>query len=294
MAKSTTTAATPEPKIASPAVQAFRRLMRNRKAVVGAVLLLLISLSAIFAPYVATHDPAEQTLSKRLAKPSKEHLLGNDDLGRDIFSRIVYGGRISLRIGFTSVGLALLVGGLIGLTAAYYGGWWDAVSMRIVEVLQAIPSLLLAIAVVASLGPGLTNVMIAVGIGAIPNYARVVRAAVLSIKELDYVQAAQALGARDARTMFRHILPNALSPVIVQVTLGLAMAILSAAGLSFLGLGAQPPSPEWGAMLSQSRAFILMAHHVVTFPGLAILITVLALNMVGDGLRDALDPRMKH
>lgn len=278
----------------SPAVQALRRLVRNRKAVVGLAVLLLIALSALFAPQIATHDPTEQVLAKRLAKPSAQHLLGNDDLGRDIFSRIVYGGRISLRIGFLSVGLALLMGGLIGLTAAYYGGWWDTLVMRVVEVLQAIPSLLLAIAIVASLGPGLNNVMIAVGIGAIPSYARVVRASVLSLKELDYVQAARALGATDGRIMFRHILPNILSPVIVQVTLGLATAILAAAGLSFLGLGAQPPSPEWGAMLSQSRAFIRLAHHVVTFPGLAILLTVLSLNMVGDGLRDALDPRAKQ
>lgn len=278
----------------SPAVQALRRLVRNRKAVVGLAVLLLIALSALFAPQIATHDPTEQVLAKRLAKPSAQHLLGNDDLGRDIFSRIVYGGRISLRIGFLSVGLALLMGGLIGLTAAYYGGWWDTLVMRVVEVLQAIPSLLLAIAIVASLGPGLNNVMIAVGIGAIPSYARVARASVLSLKELDYVQAARALGATDGRIMFRHILPNILSPVIVQVTLGLATAILAAAGLSFLGLGAQPPSPEWGAMLSQSRAFIRLAHHVVTFPGLAILLTVLSLNMVGDGLRDALDPRAKQ
>lgn len=278
----------------NPWLQILRRMGRNRRAMIGLAILLLIALSAIFAPLLATHDPTAQVLSSRLTKPGADYWLGADDLGRDIFSRILYGGRISLRIGFISVGIALALGGTVGMAAAYYGGHMDNILMRIVDVMQAIPALLLAIAIVTSLGPGLTNVMIAVGIGNMPAYARVIRAAVLSIRELDYVEAARAAGAPDSRIMWKHILPNSLAPIIVQVTLGLANAILAAAGLSFLGLGAQPPTPEWGAMLSQARAFILLAHHVVTFPGLAILVTVLSLNLVGDGLRDALDPRLKR
>lgn len=278
----------------NPLLQIMRRMGRNKKAVVGALLLLIVGMAAIFAPQVATHDPTEQTLSKRLCPPSADHYFGCDHLGRDVFSRVVWGGRISLRIGFIAVGIALVVGGVMGLIGAYYGGWVDHLLFRLVDIMQAIPGMLLAIAIVASLGPGITNVMIAVGIGAIPSYARVVRASVLTIRELDYVQAAGAAGAADWRIMGRHIIPNALGPVIVQATLGLATAILAASGLSFLGLGAQPPSPEWGAMLAQSRASIRLAHHAVTFPGLAILVTVLALNLVGDGLRDALDPRLKH
>lgn len=278
----------------SAVAKMLRRMMRNRKAVVGAIILLIIGLSSVFAPVVAQHSPSQQTLSKRLQRPSSEHWFGVDDLGRDIFARIVHGGRISLRIGFVSVGIALLVGGTMGLVSAYYGGWLDTILMRIVDVLYAIPSLLLAIAIVSSLGPGINNVMIAVGLGAVPNFARVVRATVLTLRELDYVQAARASGGTDLRIMMKHIIPNAMAPIIVQITLGLATAILSASGLSFLGLGAQPPSPEWGAMLAQSRGTIRMAPHVVTFPGMAILLTVLSLNLVGDGLRDALDPRLKN
>lgn len=272
----------------------IRRLTRNRRAVIGAVVLVVVILAAAFAPDVATHDPTYQDLPARLQRPSSHHWLGTDDLGRDVFSRIVHGGRISLMLGFVSVGIGLTIGGLIGITAAYYGGWWDSGVMRLVEFLQAIPSLLLAIAIVASLGPGITNAMIAIGIGSIPAYARVIRSVVLTIRELEYVQSAKATGATDLRIMARHILPNSLAPIIVQSTLGLASAILTAAGLSFLGLGAQPPSPEWGAMLAQSRAFVRLAPHVVAYPGLIILVTVLSLNLVGDGLRDVLDPRLKQ
>lgn len=272
----------------------LRRFARNRRAVAGLAVLTIIVLASIFAPYVATHDPTDQVLPDRLTPPGARYWLGADDLGRDIFSRIVYGGRISLRLGFVSVGIGLAVGGTIGLTAAYYGGWWDTGVMRLMEFLQAIPALLLAIAIVASLGPGIRNAMIAIGIAVIPNYARVVRSVVLTLRELEYVQAAEASGATDWRIMGRHIVPNALAPVIVQSTLGLATAILTAAGLSFLGLGAQPPSPEWGAMLAQSRAFARLAPHVVTYPGLAILFTALSLNLLGDGLRDLLDPRLKQ
>ncbi|MCG0238624.1 MAG: ABC transporter permease [Firmicutes bacterium] len=272
--------------------QALRRLLRNPGACVGLVVLTIIALAAIFAPYVATHDPLEQRLPERLQGPSPEHWLGTDDFGRDLFSRIVYGARISLRIGFTSVSIALVVGGTMGLVAAYYGGWIDHLLMRIVDILLAIPSILLAITIVTMLGPGLNNVMIAVGLATVPSYARIMRAAVLAVRESDYVQAAIAAGASDLRVMVRHILPNCMAPIIVQATLSLATAILTAAGLSFIGLGAQPPEPEWGAMAAQSRQYMRQAHHVVTFPGLAIAITVLALNLVGDGLRDALDPRL--
>lgn len=272
----------------------WKRYSRNRKAVVGLIILIIITLSAIFAPWVATHDPAQQDLRARLQPPSAEHWLGTDNFGRDIYSRIIYGARISLRVGLISVSIALALGGTMGLVAGFFGGRIDSVLMRIVDVLLALPAILLALAVVATIGPGLNNVMVAVGIAYSPNFARVTRAAVLQVRELDYVAAAQALGASNLRMMFRHILPNALNPVIVQVTLATAGSILSAAGLSFLGLGAQPPTPEWGSMLSSARSYIRVAHHTVTFPGLAIMLTVLALNMVGDGLRDALDPRMER
>lgn len=272
----------------------WRRFLRNRKAVVGLVLLVIITLSAIFAPLVATHNPTQQNLRNRLQPPSAENWLGTDNFGRDIYSRIVYGARISLRVGLISVSIALVIGGGMGLLGGYFGGRIDNFSMRIVDVLLALPSILLALAIVATIGPGLNNVMIAVGIAYSPNFARVMRAAVLQVRELDYVAAAHALGASHLRTMMKHIVPNSLNPVIVQVTLATAGSILAAAGLSFLGLGAQPPTPEWGSMLSAARPYIRVAHHTVTFPGLAIMLTVLSLNMVGDGLRDALDPRIQE
>lgn len=272
----------------------WRRFLRNRKAVIGLVLLVIISLSAIFAPLVATHNPTQQNLRNRLQPPSSEHWLGTDNFGRDIYSRIIYGARISLRVGLISVSIALALGGTMGVLGGYFGGRIDSFLMRIVDVLLALPSILLALAIVATIGPGLNNVMIAVGIAYTPNFARVMRAAVLQVRELDYVSASQALGASHLRTMLRHIVPNSLNPVIVQVTLATAGSILAAAGLSFLGLGAQPPTPEWGSMLSAARPYIRVAHHTVTFPGLAIMLTVLSLNMVGDGLRDALDPRIER
>lgn len=274
--------------------RALRRFLQSRKAAAGLALLAVIALCALLAPYLATHDPAAQTLADRLQQPSAQHWLGTDDLGRDLFSRLLFGGRIALRAGFLAVGVSLVLGGSMGFVAAYYGGWWDHVLMRLVDMLLAIPTLLLALAVVAALGPGLTNAVLAVGIGSAPAYARVVRAAVLTVREAGYMEAARALGARDGRVMWRHVLPNAAAPVVVQVTLGLGSAIVATAALSFVGLGAQPPTPDWGAMLAQSRAYLRTHHHLVTFPGLAILLTVLAFNMVGDGLRDALDPRLSR
>ena len=276
----------------SEAKRIFRRLLKTR-AVVGGILLLLIILMAIFAPFVAPYDPVKQNIRNRLQGPSREHIFGTDQFGRDTFSRVVYGARISLNVGFSSILIAMVAGCLLGLIAGFYGGIIDNIIMRIMDVLMALPGFLLALAIVAALGPGMQNVIIAIGISYIPSFARLMRSSVLTVRELDYVSAAEALGSSDARILFRHILPNSLNPIIVMVTLSLAGAILSAAGLSFLGMGTQPPTPEWGSMISSSRPFIRVSHWCVTIPGLAIFITVLCLNLVGDGLRDALDPRMK-
>lgn len=271
--------------------KAMRRFWSSPRTLFGVITLTIIVLVAIFAPLAATHQPNIQNLRNRLQPPSAEHWLGTDHFGRDTYSRIVYGGRVSLSVGFLAVGIALGVGGLLGLLAAYYGGWVDRVINAVSDVLLALPGFLLALAIVAALGSSIVNVMIAVGVATVPYFVRIMRAAVLSVREMDYVAAAEASGLRDRGIMFRHVVPNALSPVIVQVTLSLAGAILTAAGLSFLGMGAQPPTPEWGADLNGARAYLREAHWPVTFPGIAIVLTVLALNFVGDGLRDALDPR---
>jgi peptide/nickel transport system permease protein len=271
----------------------LRRLGASPRTTIGAVVLVVIFLAAIFADQISPYPPNQQFLRNRLQPPSAEHWLGTDHFGRDVMSRIIHGGRVSLQVGFISVAIALAVGGLMGLVAAFYGGWIDTASSWVVDVLLALPAFLLALAIVAALGPSLLNVMIAVGIANIPQFARITRSAVLTVREMDYVTAAQAVGSRDMRIMFKHVVPNALGPIIVQVTLSLAGAILAAAGLSFLGLGAQPPTAEWGSMLNSARPYIRDAHWAVTFPGLAIVFTVLALNMVGDGLRDALDPRRR-
>jgi peptide/nickel transport system permease protein len=275
-------------------VEVFKRLLNNKAAVVGGIIILMLIFTAIFANYIAPYPFYEQNLENTLAAPSRAHLFGTDDLGRDIFSRVVYGSRVSLQVGFIAVGISIIIGGALGAIAGFYGNKIDNVIMRCMDVLLAIPGILLAIAIVSALGPGLRNVMIAVGIGSIPSYARIVRASVLSIRDQEFIEAARAIGANDFRIISKHILPNCLAPIIVQGTLGVAGAILSAAGLSFIGLGIQPPNPEWGAMLSGARAVIRYAWHVPTFPGLAIMITILALNLLGDGLRDALDPRLKQ
>ena len=272
----------------------FRQFFRNKKSVVGAIVLVIFALGAIFAPFLTPYEPHRQDIRNRLQAPSSDNLLGTDQFGRDILTRILFGGRLSLRVGFISVGIALAVGGVMGLIAGYYGGFIDNLFMRFVDVLMALPGFLLALAIVATLGPGLQNVIIAIGISSIPGFARMMRSSVLTVKELDYVAASVAVGCSDIRILFRHVLPNSINPIIVLATLGLASAILSAAGLSFLGMGAQPPTPEWGSMIATARPFIRVAHYPVTFPGLAIFLTVLSLNMVGDGLRDALDPRSSH
>ena len=271
--------------------KALRQFLRHRGAVIGSVLVLLFLAIALLAPAIAPHDPLAQSLGDRLEPPSSAHVFGTDDFGRDVFSRVLWGSQVSLRLGLVAVGIALVFGGLIGLLAGYYGGWFDLVGMRVMDLMLAFPSILLAIVVVAVLGPSLNNAMIAVGVMAVPQYARIVRGSVLSVRGLEYVQAARALGAGDRRILWRAILPNVGGPIIVTASLGLATAVLDAAGLSFLGLGAQPPTPEWGSMLSQGRELVLVAPWVLTAPGIAVFLSVLGFNLVGDALRDLLDPR---
>ena len=269
----------------------WKRLRKQRLAMIGGGILFLLLFVALCAPVLAPHDPMEQNLYARLEPPSLEHPLGTDDFGRDILSRMIYGSRISLRIGGASITAALLVGTLLGLWAGYWGGWADTLIMRCMDLLLAFPSILLAIAIVAVAGPGIDNAIMAVSVVLIPQFARLVRSSVLTVRETAYVEAARALGAGQMRILFVGILPNCMAPIIVQTTLGLGTAILDAAGLSFLGLGAQPPLPEWGAMLAGGRELLFEAPWVMTFPGLAIFIVVLAINLFGDGLRDALDPK---
>jgi ABC-type dipeptide/oligopeptide/nickel transport system permease subunit len=269
------------------------RLLRNPVAMAGGAVAILLILVAIAAPYVAPYDPIHQDLANSLAGPSMTHLAGTDVHGRDIFSRIIYGTRISLRIGLLGMLLGCVVGVILGLVAGYYGGWADTIIMRLMDVQLAFPGLLVAICIIAIIGPGLENVIVAVGIFSVPLFARVTRGQILSLKGQEFIVAARMMGAQDGRIMLNHLLPNAMAPLLVLCTLRIATAILTAASLSFLGLGAQPPTPEWGAMLSDGRAYLSIAPHVATTPGLAILITVLGFNLLGDGLRDALDPRLR-
>ncbi|MFO8065875.1 MAG: ABC transporter permease [Spirochaetota bacterium] len=268
-------------------------LLRNRGALIGLTIIGLFVVGSIFAPYLATHSPTETSLVSRLQTANAEHWLGTDELGRDLFSRMLYGGRISLNIGIISVVIGIAVGVPVGAVSGYYGGKLDIITQRFIDIMIAFPGILLAIVVVTVLGVGVENVMIATGIASVPIYARLVRGSVLAAKEQSYVAAAQAAGIADFSIIFRHILPNCLAPVIVQSTFQIATSILWAAGLGFLGLGAQAPTPEWGAILSNGREYIRTAHHLTTFPGLAILFMVLGFNLVGDGLRDALDPKTR-
>ncbi len=274
-------------------LDALQRLVRNKLAITGMVIMGIFLFTAIFAPVLAPYDPIAQELVLRRRPPSQEHPLGRDDLGRDILSRIIFGARLSLQVGVLSVGFAIVIGAIVGAAASFASGWVDSIVMRLMDIMLAFPALLLALAIVTILGPGLLNMLYAIGIVSIPAYARIVRASVLSVKEQDYVLAARAVGVPPLRMLFRNVLPNALTPIIVQGTLGIGTAILDAAGLSFLGLGAQPPTPEWGAMLGQGRYAVFTAPHIVLFPGLAIMATVLGFNLLGDGLRDALDRRLR-
>ena len=270
------------------------RLRRNKLSIVGMVVLLLLVLVAVFAPLLAPYDYAAQDLVNSFEPPSWEHPLGTDDFGRDILSRIIYGARVSLQVGVFAVFTAMISGGALGAIAGYYGGRIDGAIMRCMDVLLSIPQILLAIAIAAALGPGLLNLTIAVGVAALPTFARVVRGAVLSIVGQEYIEAAQCMGASDTWIIIRHILPNCSAPIIVQSTIRVAQAILAAAALSFLGLGIEPPYPEWGGMLAGARGYVRDYPYMTVFPGLAIMITIMALNFVGDGLRDAMDPKMKR
>ncbi|MFZ3590435.1 ABC transporter permease [Bacillus sp. DJP31] len=272
----------------------YKQIQKNKMAMIGGYIILFYIIVAIFAPLIAPYDPLEMNLLNKLQPPSLENWMGTDDKGRDVLSRLIYGSQLSLTVGVVSVAIGAFVGIILGLVSGYYGKMVDTVIMRFIDVLLAFPGILLALAIISALGPDLINVMIAVGVFSIPTFARIVRGSTLSTKKMEYVDAIRALGATDFKIMFVHILPNIMSPIIVQGTLRLATAILTAAGLSFLGMGAQPPSPEWGAMLSSGRNFLWNAPHLATFPGLAIAIIVMGLNMFGDGLRDALDPRMKR
>ena len=289
----------------------WRRLFRRKSSIVGMVILAILIFLALTAQWIAPYSPIlsmldtdpPQNIQKRsppcihafgCPADQPQHIMGTDGNIRDEFSRMLYGARLSLMIGLSTVTFAIIIGTVLGALAGYFGGWVDNVIMRVMDVLLAFPSLLLAIAIVTVIGPGLINALLAIGIVSIPAYARVVRGSVLSVREMDYVSASRALGGNTYEILFKRILPNALTPLIVQGTLGIATAILDAAALSFLGLGAQPPTPEWGAMLGSERNQVFTAPHLVFYPGLAIMLTVLAFNLLGDGLRDALDPRLAH
>lgn len=283
----------------------LRRLFRHRSAQLGMIILLILLVCAVFAEQIAPFDPIVPLKGVKRREPpcihilgcaaeKPQHLMGIDGNSRDLFSRIIFGARLSLQIGISTISFSIVVGGFLGATAGFIGGWLDDLIMRSLDVLMAFPSLLLAIAIVAVLGPGLINALLAIAIVQIPVYARVVRASVVSVKELDFIAASRSLGASELRILFTRIMPNALTPLIVQGTLGIATAILSAAALSFLGLGAEFPTPEWGLMLGEERNSVFNAPFLVFFPGFAIMLTVLSFNLIGDGLRDVLDPRLVH
>lgn len=269
-----------------------KRFSKNRLAVIGAVIVLLLITVSLFAPFIAPYDPTAINVHDVLSPPSETHLLGTDELGRDVFSRIIWGSRVSLKVGFVAVGIAIIIGIVIGALAGFYGGKIDAVLMRFVDIMLAFPTFFLILAVIAILEPSIFTIMVVIGITSWMDVARLVRAEFLTLKERDFVGAARALGVTDARLIFRHILPNALSPVFVAATFGVAGAILIESGLSFLGLGVQPPDPSWGNILTAGKDNIEVAWWLSLYPGLAILITVLSYNLVGEGLRDALDPRL--
>ncbi|WP_243740223.1 ABC transporter permease [Aureibacillus halotolerans] len=272
----------------------FRRLLKNKIATVGLGIVVLMSLLAILAPWIATHPPNEMDVTKALLPPGTDgYLLGTDNYGRDVFSRIVYGARISLIVGIGAVAVGAIIGLILGLIAGFYGGFWDALIMRTMDGLFAFPFILLAITLMTVLGAGLVNVIIAVGVANIPGFARIIRGQVLSVKEEEFVEVTRSLGANDFRVLFHHILPNCMAPLIVYATMSIAGAIISEAALSFLGLGVQPPTASWGSILKDGKDFLVLSPHMATFSGLAILLSVLGFNLFGDGLRDALDPKMK-
>ncbi|WP_066290589.1 ABC transporter permease [Bacillus sp. FJAT-29937] len=296
LAKNTanTTPIASEEKLIPPWKEAWLSFCKNRLALVGLGIVIFFIILAIIAPYIAPYSFRDQVIAERMQAPSSQHWFGTDDFGRDIFSRVLYGARISLWVGFFSVLGSVFFGTILGIIAGYYGRWVDAIISRIFDIMLAFPSILLAIAVVAILGPSLQNALIAIAVINIPNFGRLVRSKVLSVKQDEYIMAARAVGMKDTRILFRHILPNSISPVIVQATLAIATAIIEAAALGFLGMGALAPTPEWGKMLADSKNYITQAPWTLIFPGLAIMLTVLGFNLMGDGLRDALDPKMKQ
>lgn len=276
-------------------IETWRRLKKSKTAILGIILIFIFLMMAIFAPLIGNYEgeALKMNFKQRLQGPSTNHWFGTDEFGRDIFIRIVYGTRISLFVGIISVGIALSIGGFLGAIAGYYGGRIDHTIMRVLDVILAIPVILLAITIVAALGSSILNLMIAIGVANIPGFARVVRAAVLSVKDEEFIEAAKAIGAKDHTIILKHVLPNSMAPIIVYATLKIASAIMATASLSFIGLGVQPPTPEWGSMLAGGRSYIRDHMYIVLTPGLAIVLSVLSLNLIGDGLRDALDPKLK-
>lgn len=278
----------------NPFLEFWKRLRKNKLAIVGLAILVILTFVSVFAPYIAPYDPDEGDVLRTFAKPDKDHWLGTDEVGRDVFSRIIHGSRISLKVGFLAVGISMVMGIIFGCVSGYYGGIVDAVIMRIMDMIMAFPSILLAIVFMSVLGKGIENAILAISIVSIPGFSRIVRGSVMSVKENDYIQSARAIGCNNFKIMFVHILPNVLSPIIINASMSISGAILQTAALGFLGLGVKPPTAEWGSMLASGKNYIFNAPHVLTFPGIAISITVLSFNLLGDGLRDALDPRLKQ
>ena len=278
----------------SGAAEVWRRFKKSPTAMVGLVIVSVILFCAVFADLIVPHEAGiKQVLEERLQGPSIAHPFGTDDLGRDLFARVIHGSRSSLALGICTTLVAALIGGFLGGLAAYYGGRVDSVIMRFMDVLNCIPSTLMSLSIVAALGPGVRNLIIAITVSRVPTFVRVIRSAVLNIVNQEYIEAAKAGGVRDLRNILRHVYPNAMSPIIVQCTMSISQLILQAAGLSFLGMGVQPPAPEWGSLLNSAREFMRTAPHLMIFPGIAIILAAMAFNLIGDGLRDALDPRMK-
>jgi peptide/nickel transport system permease protein len=272
----------------------WHALRRNRRAMLGLTFIILLVLVAVFANFIAPYGMRQQNLSNALQSPNMTHWLGTDDLGRDVLSRLIYGTRISLTVGVSAVFVALIVGGILGVLSGYYKGWIDTLIMRFCDILLSIPSILLAIAIVASLGSSLQNMIMAIGLSNIPVFARIIRAGVMSVKEKQFIEAGEALGASDGLIIFKHILPNIMSPIIVQSSMGIATAILSAVGLGFIGLGLEASVAEWGTMLNAGRGYIRTHSYLTLYPGLVIMITILSFNLLGDGIRDAIDPKMRE
>ena len=281
-------------KSESFAAQTFHYLMRNKLAVIGGILVLLVFVSSIFAPRIARYDPSQIDIKNILVGPSWAHLLGTDDLGRDVLSRMLWGGRVSLEVGFVAVGIAMIIGIILGSIAGYYGGWIDSAIMRLVDIMLSIPTIFLVLAVIAILEPSIINIMIVIGLTSWMEPARLIRAEFISLKEREFVIAARAIGATDKRIITKHVLPNGISPILVSATLGIGGAILIESALSVLGLGVQPPTPSWGSLLSSGKDNIEIAWWLSAFPGLAILVTVLGYNLLGEGIRYALDPRQRE